>query len=246
MEAPEKPGTAKAVAQWFAGPNAPQASAHFNVDDAEIWQSVKEHDVAWAAPGANKQGIHIEHAGYASQSAAQWADPYSEAMLVQSARLVADLCARHSVPIQFLPAVDLLTGTRGITTHLEVSRAWHLSDHTDPGPNFPMAHYLNLVREAAAPPPPPDPPDQEVEGMKITAGRISVASLDENGRGWIEVPSTMDRLMFVEAQGPAPATDGYWPPVTCNVNDRGPVTVVTLSGAPHQSTIVYWKALIDG
>jgi hypothetical protein len=151
MEAPEKPATAKAVAQWFAGSTAPRASAHYNTDDKEIWQSVKEKDVAWAAPGANKQGIHLEHAGYARQSAAEWADPYSEAMLRLSARLAADICRRHDLPVVFVPAEGLLRGERGITTHAAVSKAWRQTSHTDPGPGFPMAHYLNLVREAMAP-----------------------------------------------------------------------------------------------
>jgi hypothetical protein len=186
MEAPEKPATAKAVAQWFAGTTAPQASAHYNIDNAEIWQSVKEHDVAWAAPGANRQGIHLEHAGYARQSAMDWADTYSEAMLQRSAALTADLCTRHSLPVAFVPAADLLAGRRGITTHAEVSKAWRLSDHTDPGPNFPMAHYLNLVREAMRPKevaPMWDPPLQVVDFLAYWSGSGGYMLFADGGIG---------------------------------------------------------------
>lgn len=151
MEAPEKPGTARSVAAWFAGSNAPQASAHYCIDDSDIIQCVKEHDVAWAAPGANRQGIHLEHAGYAKQSSLEWVDAYSEAMLHRSAQVAAEICTRNHIPVRFVPAADLLAGAGGITTHVEVSRAWRQSDHTDPGPSFPMAHYLNLVIEASAP-----------------------------------------------------------------------------------------------
>ena len=94
MEASEKPGTALAVAKWFAGTAAPMASAHYCVDDADVIACVLESDVAWAAPGANSNGVHIEHAGFASQSPEQWADEYSVAVLERSARLAARIARR--------------------------------------------------------------------------------------------------------------------------------------------------------
>src|SRR5689334_17566080 len=57
MENPEKPKGASAVAHWFASDAAPKASAHYCVDNAEVWQCVGELDVAWGAPGANRYGI---------------------------------------------------------------------------------------------------------------------------------------------------------------------------------------------
>src|SRR5262249_1439790 len=145
-EAVKKPGTAEAVAAWFAGPDAPQASAHYTVDSDSIVQSVREDDIAWHAPGANHHGIGIEHAGYARQTAAEWDDDYSRAMLRRSARLVASICRRHALPIAFVDAEGLVRGDRGITTHAEVSKAFKRSNHTDPGPNWPMAAYLDSVR----------------------------------------------------------------------------------------------------
>jgi hypothetical protein len=164
MEAPEKGSTAEAVAQYFARGTV-NASCHYMVDNDSIVQGVREEDTAWHAP-PNQHSIGIEHAGYARQSAAEWADPYSEAMLRLSAALTADLCIHHSLPVAFVPAAGLLRGERGITTHAEVSKAWRQTNHTDPGPNFPMAHYLNLVREAVAPKevkPMWDPPLQVVD-----------------------------------------------------------------------------------
>jgi len=146
MEAVEKRGTARAVARWFAGPNAPRASAHYCVDATEIIQCVKDVDVAWHAPGANRQGIGIEHAGFARQSEEQWADEYSRAVLERSAIVAASLCCRYAIPIDFRDAAALLRDEAGITTHAEVSRAWKRSTHTDPGRHFPMQHYLDLVR----------------------------------------------------------------------------------------------------
>lgn len=127
-----------------------KASAHFYVDDDSIVQGVDVKNVAWAAPGGNRQGIQIEHAGYAEQTPAQWDDPYSRRMLDLSARLTAWLCTTYRIPILWVTAADLRKGARGITSHAEVSRAFKLSDHTDPGVNFPIARYLELVRKHAA------------------------------------------------------------------------------------------------
>ncbi len=149
MEARETPLTAENVAAWFAGPNAPKASVHYNVDVDTIVQSVRDEDTAWHAPGANHNGIGIEHAGYARQTESEWLDDYSRRMLRLSARLVATLCRRHSIPVELVDAEGLRNGRRGITTHALVSKAWpHKSNHQDPGKGFPMAWYLDQIRAA--------------------------------------------------------------------------------------------------
>lgn len=156
MEATEKGNTAENVAAWFAGPNAPQASAHFCVDNDSVVACVREADVAWHAPGANRNGIGIEHAGYARQTAAEWADEYSTAMLRRSAVLCAELCARYGIPVTFVDAAALKTpGARGITTHKAVTDGLNGGKgHVDPGEWFPMAQYLAWVREALPAPAP--------------------------------------------------------------------------------------------
>lgn len=150
MESAEKPTTARAVAQWFAGPQAPQASAHFCVDSSETIQCVREDVVAWAAPGANKTGIHIEHAGYAAQTAPQWDDDFSRAMLGRSAALAADICLRHSIPVQRLTVAALRAGgARGLCGHVDITHAFNGGKgHTDPGAAFPWDRYLALIRAA--------------------------------------------------------------------------------------------------
>lgn len=146
MEAPEIPGTATRVALWFAGTLAPNASAHFCIDDEATIQCVREEDVAWHAPGANHNGIGIEHAGFAHQTAANWSDAYSSAMLERSAQLAADLCRRYDIPAVWLSVADLRAGRRGITSHANVSLAFGKSTHTDPGAHFPAERYVAMVR----------------------------------------------------------------------------------------------------
>jgi N-acetyl-anhydromuramyl-L-alanine amidase AmpD len=145
MESQEKPNTAENVAAWFAGPNAPQASAHFCVDSDSAVRCVLDRDVAWHAPGANKASIGIEHAGKAGQTAADWADEYSRATLERSAQICAALCRKHRIPAQRVWPGGLRAGLRGITTHAAVSLAFGKSSHWDPGTGFPMTAYVARV-----------------------------------------------------------------------------------------------------
>jgi N-acetyl-anhydromuramyl-L-alanine amidase AmpD len=143
----EKPTSAEALAAWVSGPNAPRASWHYCVDSDSIVQNVRDEDVAWHAPGANRNGIGIEHAGYARQSEAEWFDDFSKATLLRSAKLVAHLCRKHGIPIQYVDQNGLKQGQRGITTHHAVTLAFRQSTHTDPGRGFPMDWFLDRVRD---------------------------------------------------------------------------------------------------
>lgn len=179
MEAPETPSTAENVASWFAGPSAPRASAHYCIDNDSAVQCVRDEDVAWHAPGANHSGLGFEHAGYANQTEADWSDGYSEAMLRISAELVAERCASYGIPIDFVDAGGILAGARGITTHAEVTKAYpNLGSHTDPGPGFPMGHYLDLIRAAqsGAPMPTPHAPAPAPDGSTTGARTLRVGS----------------------------------------------------------------------
>ena len=145
MEMDEKGETAEHCAQWFRNPAA-NVSAHYCVDANSIVQCVRDQDVGWHAPGANHDGIGIEHAGRAKQTGRDWGDAYSVAMLDRSAALVADLCRKYSIPVTWLYAADLKAGKRGITTHKAVSDAFKRGSHWDPGTGFPVERYLALVR----------------------------------------------------------------------------------------------------
>lgn len=217
MEAPETVGRARQVAEWFAGADAPRASAHYCVDDRETIQCVHDRDVAWHAPGANRTGIGIEHAGYARQTTADWDDAYSRAVLTRSALLTAELCAAYKIPVEFVTAVGLRQGDRGITTHAEVTLAFGGGDHWDPGPGFPMQAYISRVRTGK-----PDPIDWDaivrwVEAIRLQEDRDmaepgiyvdSVFHPSGDGRGY-----HLDRWGGVHAFGGARkigGNPGYW------------------------------------
>lgn len=153
MEAPEGAATAENVASWFAGPSAPQASAHYNVDGDSVVQSVHEKDIAWHAGPVNGFSIGIEHAGYAKQTPEGWADAYSIAMLERSAELVADICRRHNIPVERVTDEDLKAGKRhGICGHVDVTVGLTGGrGHWDPGPHFPWDWYLERVRSRMKP-----------------------------------------------------------------------------------------------
>jgi N-acetyl-anhydromuramyl-L-alanine amidase AmpD len=152
MESPEKPDTAEGVANWFHNqpahhpPEYEGSSCHYCIDNNSIVQCVHDHDVAWAAPGANHNGLQFEHAGRASQRASDWRDGYSIAELLRSAELCAKKCVLHGIPVIWRSPADLVAGKRGITSHANVSAAFRKSTHTDPGPNFPAAAYIRYVR----------------------------------------------------------------------------------------------------
>jgi len=146
METPETSGRAKQVATWFAGSTAPQASAHYCVDDKEIYQSVKDSDTAWAVDDfdLNQQSISIELAGAASQTPAQWHDAYSKNELVHLIALAKDLCKQYSIPPIHLTNAQILDGkTKGFAYHSDITSAKKIAGgHTDPGKNFPLSDFL--------------------------------------------------------------------------------------------------------
>jgi N-acetyl-anhydromuramyl-L-alanine amidase AmpD len=118
------------------------------VDCDSIVQGVPDDRVAWHAPGANRNGIGIEHAGFVRQSKADWLDEFGSRMLSLSAELAARLCVKWHIPPVFVSAGELLAKRRGITTHMQVTQAFHRSSHTDPGGNFPLSWYLARVDAA--------------------------------------------------------------------------------------------------
>lgn len=149
MESQEKPQTAETVAAWFAGPTAPKSSAHVCVDTNSSVQIVDDGDIAWAAPGANNDGLHIEMAGMAAQTTAQWSDKYSLGVLNEAAKQAAKWCIKYRIPAVLLTPAQVADGkTKGICGHNTVTKAFpKLGTHSDPGASFPWTLMIQKIQD---------------------------------------------------------------------------------------------------
>lgn len=150
MEAPEKGETAESVARYFASlPDTLKASAHVCVDNNSVVQCVDDNDIAYGAPGANSDGLHVEMAGNFRQTAEQWADDYSQRMLEIAAGVVAQFCLQYEIPVTHLTDDQLLAGERGIVGHSQVSAVYRKEkkpdEHRDPGDAFPWETFIARV-----------------------------------------------------------------------------------------------------
>lgn len=166
-----EPGRAVGIASYLARPDV-QASAHYCVDPSATVQGVQEEDTAWAAPGANADGIQIEQAAYARLDADGWADVNPQSMMTgQVVPLVAGICQRWDIPAIALDTAGVLSGAAGITTHVCVSEAYGLSDHWDCGPDYPLNAVVAQVAALInpTPPAPPAPPtERDQDDMALT------------------------------------------------------------------------------
>ena len=120
---------------WFKDPAA-NVSAHFVIKSSTgaITQMVKEKDVAWHDACFNTTTIGIEHEGYAAKPDLWFTEP----MYIESAKLTAYLANKYNVPKEH----GFIVG------HGE---APDCSDHTDPGPGWNWAHYIDLVKTGGLP-----------------------------------------------------------------------------------------------
>lgn len=143
--------SAEDLAHMFAEPNlSPRRSAHYGVDGNSIVQCVQDMHTAWhAGHHANGRSIGVELCGRADQTRAQWLDGNSLPELQLAARLVATLCSRYGIPRQLLTPTEIITGKKGIATHADVSHAWPAdTQHSDPGPGFPLLDFIRAVQLA--------------------------------------------------------------------------------------------------
>lgn len=231
MENQEKPDGAENIANWFAGSTAPKASAHYCIDSDSIVQCVRDEDVAWHAPGANHDGLGFEHAGTAKQTGRDWEDDFSKSMIALSAELVAEKCVQYKIPPVWLTAADLQAGRRGITSHDNVSKAFHQSTHWDPGVGFNIQRYLKRVRELMGDVDPKmfkeDPPlvRKGAEGWRVkqVQRRLKVHGFDTGSVDGDFGPNTEKQVRaFQKAQDIE--VDGVVGPMTWKMLNKAPGT----------------------
>lgn len=148
-EWPESSSGAEAVAKYFHNmPDGRVASCTITVDNDSIVQCVPDSVVAYAAPGANHDGIQIELTGYANQTKAQWRDKFSLATLALAADATAQYCLKYDLPPTHLTDWQLENGLPGIVGHDQVARVYKKSTHSDPGPSFPWMRFMGYIKGA--------------------------------------------------------------------------------------------------
>lgn len=149
----EGPSKAEDVGAMIAGPLAKPRSPHAAVDSNSVVQCVPWQLTAYhCGHTGNSLTEGIEICGFAKQTRAEWLDALSLPTLAIAARLVAMRCAANSIGPVFVDRTLIRSGHRGITTHAEISHAWGESNHTDPGPAFPLAEFMEAVRAAVMSP----------------------------------------------------------------------------------------------
>lgn len=182
---PMGPPNARGVARFFASsrPSAP-SSAHVTVDGGGTgYRSVGDGDTAYAAPGANGDGLHLELAAIPThdrdRGRVMWTSDKGLATLADGAVVMGRWCAKYHLPVRWLTPAEVRSGLRGLADHWVCTQALGGS-HWDVGAGFPVARWLDLVghqvdriTHAAAPVPAPAHPVPMLAGapaFQLAAG----------------------------------------------------------------------------
>ena len=149
-------GRAVSTARYFQSRSS-GGSAHYVVDIGETVQCLREDVIAWHAPPNPKSlGIEICADGGSASSfknpkvrytRAQWLSPQVWPAVARAAALTRQLCTKYGIPMVKLTPADLKAGKKGICGHVDVSNAFHQSDHDDPGPDFPWDRFMAAVTD---------------------------------------------------------------------------------------------------
>ncbi|HVI80651.1 MAG TPA: N-acetylmuramoyl-L-alanine amidase [Candidatus Acidoferrum sp.] len=154
------PGSAEALMgpNWFGGPRA-GTSTHKCVDQNSIAEGVRRNTVAWHC-GPNGNGLYIayEFCGKATWTAEQWRTPAVLSTLAIAAPHIANDLAFCGAPARWLSLTEVAKKERGLLTHNDVKLALGGTTHWDPGPNFPYAELLAVVRDGTPLPTPAPTP----------------------------------------------------------------------------------------
>lgn len=171
------PGLAVSLAKgWFRNPNN-KTSAHAMTDPAGVVEMVPETQQAWHCGNGNSTSLGDEHTGRAAFTTAQWTTPAGLAMLRASAKEVAGQCTRHGIRARWLSLTQLAANEDGLCTHNDMRLVRGGTTHTDPGPGFPYAAFLSMVRAVLAPTPAPPaptptPPPVQEDDMGFTEAQL--------------------------------------------------------------------------
>lgn len=148
-EGPEVEGGARGLAGYLSHIDG---GYHVVVDDKETIVVAPDNLIVWAEGGDNTHSLSVCMIGYASQSLAEWSDPYSKQEFERAAQQVAAWCKMYSIPaVHVRPGAPGQAPTdRGIAEHAD-DHAPSSAGHTDPGVGFPLTAFIQRVHDIMNP-----------------------------------------------------------------------------------------------
>jgi N-acetyl-anhydromuramyl-L-alanine amidase AmpD len=144
----------------YDGRRTDGTSCHYFVDPDSMIQCVYTKDRAHSARyQGNRIGIHYELCGTAEQTASQWQDAASQAILKRAAAYAAVDAKKYGIPVRHLTPGQVRAKVKGFCGHVDITRAFpeDKGTHTDPGTHFPWDQFLALVAAAMGAKPAPKP-----------------------------------------------------------------------------------------
>lgn len=204
-------GSAISAVSWFQNPQA-RASSHYVIsgETGQIWQMVKERDVAYHAGDSDTNGrsVGIEHQGFAYRPGF-----YDATLYEASARLVRQITDRYKIPRDRTHII----GHHEVPDPSDPGKFGGRSHHTDPGPYWDWDTFMTLVRNDARVETPPVLPSVLHPGEKATVTLQAVNLSDDpwpikgaaaSPRASVS-PGEADRIAVTER---TPVYLGVWPP----------------------------------
>ncbi len=222
-------GSYAGTISWFQSPNNPyKTSAHYVIrsSDGQITQMVREKDIAHHVRGYglvsghsnNAVSIGIEHEAISSNPA--W---FTDAMYRASAALTRSICLKYGIPMD----------RAHILGHVEVPG----NDHTDPGPHWNWAYYMQLVTQSTSWSAIVD----NATGGRFTASAnwgTSSYSAQRNGADYrYAAPEPVSDAAWFKVN--LPATANYevyvWYPANAGYNASTPFVIATTGGSVYRN-----------
>ncbi len=146
-------GMAVGTADYFKS-QASGGSAHVVCDVATSVRCAPDDMICWHAP-VNIRTLGYEICGQSWYTRDQWLSPEVWPAVARVAAEVKADAIRYGIPIHRCTVDEVRANHGGQRGHVDVSNAFHQSDHTDPGPNFPWDRFMLLLGPGGAPAGPP-------------------------------------------------------------------------------------------
>jgi hypothetical protein len=148
--------------------------------DGEEVRMAPDNRQAWAAMNeGNRRGLHVCAMGRADWSRERWLQEGK--LLERTAMRYAEWSRLYDIPLVKIGPDEIARGERGICGHIDITNAFHESDHWDPGYNFPFEVVIARAKEilggAAAGQP-------AGEDDMATANDVLVQTMGPGNNGW--------------------------------------------------------------